>query len=57
MAFKGYDKNTTDQQEHYFNKKLCSARAVTENAYGMLEGRWRILHKKTECRLHDLKYI
>ena len=45
---KRYNKNSTDQQPHYFEKKLCSARVVTENAYGMLKGRWRILYKKTE---------
>ena len=54
---KGYNKNSTDQQPRYFDKKLCSARVVTENAYGMLKGRWRILYKKTECRLHNLKYV
>ena len=30
---------------------------VTENAYGMLKGRWRFLYKKTECRLFNLRYI
>ena len=54
---KGYNENTTDKQQRYFNKKLCSARVVTENAYGMLKGRWRILYKKTECRMHNLKYV
>ena len=28
-----------------------------ENAYGMLKGRFRILYKKTEYRLFNLKYI
>ena len=54
---KGYNENTTDNQQRYLNKKLYSARVVTENAYGILKGRWRILYKKTECRLHNLKYI
>ena len=35
---KGYNENTTDQQQRYFNKKLCSARVVIENANGVLKG-------------------
>ena len=30
---------------------------MCENAYGMLKGRFRILYKKTECQLFNLKYI
>ena len=37
--------------------RLHSALAVTENAYGMLKGRWRILHKKTEMKMYNLKYV
>ena len=40
---KCYDGNT---RQTHFNKMLCSARVVSENAYGMLKGRWRILYKK-----------
>ena len=54
---KGYNEETRDPQQRYLNKKLCSARVVTENAYGMLKGRWRILYKKTECRMFNLKYV
>ena len=54
---KGYHEETKIPQQHHFNKKLCSARVVTENAYGMLKERWRILYKKTECRMFNLKYI
>ena len=43
---KAYIENTRDNQKKYFNKRLCGARVVTENAYGMLKGRWRILFKK-----------
>ena len=52
---KPYNENTTDLQKRYFNNRLCSARVVSEHAYGMLKGRWRILYKKTECRLKHIK--
>ncbi len=54
---KAYTDETTDPQQRFFNKKLRSARVVTENAYGMLKGRWRFLFKQTECRMFNLKYI
>ena len=44
-------------KQKYFNKKLFSACVVTENAYGMLKGCWRILYKQTECRMYNLKYV
>ena len=31
-------------------KKIFGARVVPENADGMLEGGWRILFKRIECR-------
>ena len=57
MAIKILQRDTRDPQQKYFDKKLCSARVVTENAYGMLKGRWRILHKQTEFRMYNLKYV
>ena len=39
---KCYKKNAQDLQQQFNNKKLCSACVVTENAYGMLKGRWHI---------------
>ena len=54
---KVFREDTSDRREKYFNKKLCSARVVCENAYGMLKGHFRILYKKIECRLFNLKYI
>lgn len=54
---KAYRENTPDEKERYYNTKLHSARVVTENAYGMLKGRWRILYKKTEMKLYNLKYV
>lgn len=36
-----------------FNRFLCSPRAVVENAFGVLKGRWRLLHSgiSTETEL------
>ena len=34
-----------------------SARVVTENCYGILKGRWRILYKKTDLKLVNVKYV
>ena len=48
---KAFRKDTSDRREKYFNKKLCSACVVCENASGMLKGRFRILYKKTEGRM------
>ena len=55
---KACNENTRDNQKKCFNKRLCGTRVVTENAYGMLKGRWRILFKKkTQCQLFNLRYI
>ena len=54
---KVFHEDTSDRKEKHFNKRLCSARVVCENAYSMLKGHFRILHKKTECRLLNLKYV
>ena len=54
---KAYTDEATDAQQRYFNKKFRSARVVTEDAYGMLKGRWRFLFKQTECRMFNLKNI
>ena len=54
---KAYNENTRDNQKKYFNKRLCGARVVIKNGYGMLKGRWRILLKKTECQLFNFCYM
>ena len=36
---KGYPEETQIPQQRHFNNKMCSARVVTENAYGMLKER------------------
>ena len=54
---KVFREDTSDRTEKYFNKKLCSARVVFENAYGMLKGPFCILYKNTEFLLFNLEYI
>ena len=55
--FKCFNENMRDLKEHYCNKKLCSARLVAENSYGMLKGRRRITYKKCECKFYNIKYV
>ena len=45
---KNFNCNTNNERERYFGIKLNSTRVVTENCYGMLKSRWRILYKKAE---------
>ena len=54
---KGYDEKSKNPKERYYNIRMRSARVVTENCYGMLKGRWRILYKQSEMRKHNLKYV
>ena len=54
---KPYGEKTRDPKKQYFNKRLCSARVVSEHAYGILKGRWRILYKKTEWKLRNIRHI
>lgn len=54
---KAFPHSTKDAKENNFNAKLKSARVVSEHAYGMLKGRWRIPYKKTECRRSNIKGI
>ena len=53
---KPYNENTRDPRKRYLNKRLCLARVVSEHAYGMLKGR-RILYKKTECKLKNIRHV
>ena len=52
---KMYNQNTGNKQQRYFNRCLCGARMVMENAYGMLKGR-RIFSVQKKCRLFNLCY-
>ncbi|XP_033998069.1 protein ANTAGONIST OF LIKE HETEROCHROMATIN PROTEIN 1-like [Trematomus bernacchii] len=37
-----------------YNKNICRARVVVENAFGRLKGRWRCLMKRNDC---DVKLV
>lgn len=54
---KGCNDNRRNSKEQYFNKKLCSTSAVTENVIGMFKVHWRLIYKKFECKLHNMKYF
>ena len=54
---KAFDDTTKNRKERNFNKHLRAARVVSEHAYGMLKGRWRILYKKTECRRKNVTAV
>ena len=45
--------NKGSKREVLLYIKLRSAQVVSEHAYGMLKGRWRITYKKMECRKHN----
>ena len=54
---KNFNCNTNDERERYYNIKMNSARVVIENCYGMLKSRRRILYKKAESNVFNLKFI
>ena len=54
---KGYFEAPNLSLQQKYIKRLCSARVVMEDCYGMLNGRWGTLYKKTECHLCNLKYV
>ena len=54
---KNFDCNTNNERKRYYNIKVKSVRAITENCCGMLKRRCQILYKKAESKVFDLKYI
>lgn len=47
---KPYSNALLTPKQRYFNYRLSRARMVTEECYGQLKGRWRILLRKCESR-------
>ena len=52
-----FNENTQDPKERYYNKKLCSVRAVAEICYVMLKSRLRRIYKRCICKLENSKFI
>lgn len=48
-----YTTSTTieNQEKRHFNYRLCRARNVVENAFGILSSRWRVYRRPFECKL------
>ena len=57
QLIKTCNQNTRDPIEEYFSKKLYSARVVTENTLRHARGCWRLMYKKCECKLYNVKYV
>jgi len=41
---KPYPRDQLNEKRRYFNYVLSSTRVIVENAFGVLKGRWRVLH-------------
>ena len=45
---------TGDRDQHRFNFLLSSTRMAVERAFGLLKGRFRIIHKQQDTRLENI---
>ena len=54
---KPFPYGTNDPREREFNEELSSARVKVECAFGMLKSRWRILHKRLDCKISFINKI
>ena len=56
LLVKGASEAARNEKERLFNETLRSAGVVTKNCYGMFKERWRFLYKKTNVKLHNVKF-
>ena len=52
---KPYHNSIFTPKQRYFNYSLSRAKMVTEECYGQLKGRWRILLRKCECSREEVR--
>lgn len=47
----------TSPKRRLYNFSVCSPRAVVENPFGVLKGRWRVLHSGVSCDTEFAPYV
>ncbi|KAK1863648.1 hypothetical protein I4F81_006202 [Pyropia yezoensis] len=51
------EEQLTTPKKRMYNFSVCSPRAVVENAFGVLKGRWRLLHSGVSCETELAPYV
>jgi len=54
---KPYLSEQLNDARNSYNRVLSSARAVVEQVFGLLKGRWRVLHDASSAETEMVPYI